>query len=106
FLQLRMDDHAQEEIRFYAVAIGEQIAARWVPVVWDAFNEYPRNSKRFSELELSILRALIEQREDDARDLAADAGLLETDDKGAFKRNRERDELTLKLRSLGVKLPW
>jgi thymidylate synthase (FAD) len=106
FLQLRMDDHAQEEIRLYAIVIGEQIAARWVPLVWEAFNEYRRNSKRFSELELGILHALIEHREDDARRLAADAGLLETDAKGAFKRNRERDELTVKLRSLGVELPW
>jgi thymidylate synthase (FAD) len=101
-----MDDHAQEEIRLYAVAIGEQIAARWVPLVWEAFNEYRRKATRFSELELRILQALVEHREADAKRLAADAGLLEVDDKGALKRNRERDELTLKLRSVGAELPW
>ena len=32
FLALRMDSHAQQEIRDYATVIGEEIAARWVPI--------------------------------------------------------------------------
>jgi thymidylate synthase (FAD) len=36
FLTLRMDPHAQQEIRSYAVVIGEQIVAKWVPLVWEA----------------------------------------------------------------------
>lgn len=37
FLRLRMDAHAQEEIRRYAIVIGTEIVARWVPMTWDAF---------------------------------------------------------------------
>ena len=32
FLDLRMEAHAQQEIRAYATTIGEQIVAKWVPV--------------------------------------------------------------------------
>ena len=39
FLKLRMDSHAQWEIRQYATVIGRQIVARWVPVVWESFRE-------------------------------------------------------------------
>lgn len=40
FLQLRMDSHAQLEIRSYADVIGKSIVARWCPMVWDAFKEF------------------------------------------------------------------
>ncbi|MCY7418565.1 MAG: FAD-dependent thymidylate synthase, partial [Chloroflexi bacterium] len=36
FLELRMDSHAQYEIRVYAEAIG-QIVAAWVPLTWSSF---------------------------------------------------------------------
>ena len=39
-----MDDHAQEEIRAYAAVIGEQLVAKWVPLVWEAFTDYRRES--------------------------------------------------------------
>jgi thymidylate synthase (FAD) len=106
FLQLRLDDHAQQEIRSYAVVIGEQITARWVPLVWEAFDEYRSKAKRFSDLEIKIARALVEGRNDDARTLASESGLLKMDGTGALKRNRERDELTVKLCSIGVTPPW
>lgn len=37
FLGLRMDSHAQREIRTYANVIGYQIVANWLPNVWEAF---------------------------------------------------------------------
>jgi thymidylate synthase (FAD) len=40
FLHLHMDAHAQQEIRAYAVIIGEEIVAKWVPIVWEAFLDY------------------------------------------------------------------
>ena len=40
FLKLRMDSHAQSEIRQYAVAIGGRVMARWVPVTWQAFVDH------------------------------------------------------------------
>lgn len=39
FLELRMEPHAQWEIRQYAHAIGE-IVAGWVPHSWEAFCDY------------------------------------------------------------------
>ena len=39
FLKLRMDEHAQREIREYAVVIAG-IAKAVVPVAWEAFEEY------------------------------------------------------------------
>ena len=40
FLKLRMDHHAQREIRSYANMIGYQIVARWCPITWDAFRTF------------------------------------------------------------------
>lgn len=39
FLALRMDAHAQWEIRQYADIIGNEIVAPWVPWTWEAFND-------------------------------------------------------------------
>lgn len=43
FLELRMHEHAQYEIRQYANVIGEQIVAYWCPIVWEAFRDYRLN---------------------------------------------------------------
>src|SRR5712671_3973967 len=51
FLNLRMDVHAQQEIRAYAAVIGEEIVAKWVPTAWEAFLDYRRNAVQFSRLE-------------------------------------------------------
>jgi thymidylate synthase (FAD) len=37
FLRLRMDNHAQWEIRQYAGVIGNEIVSQWVPSTWAAF---------------------------------------------------------------------
>src|SRR3954466_5142999 len=44
FLDLRMDAHAQEEIRAFAITIGEEIVRRWCPIAWEAFIDYRRES--------------------------------------------------------------
>lgn len=54
FLKLRMDDHAQYEIRVYANAIAE-ITKAVVPMAWEAFNDYSLKSEKFSRLELMVL---------------------------------------------------
>ena len=36
FLSLRMDEHAQAEIRAYAEVIGTRIVQRWCPLAWEA----------------------------------------------------------------------
>jgi len=40
FLALRMDSHAQFEIREYARTVGEQIVAPLFPLAWEAFVDY------------------------------------------------------------------
>ncbi len=59
FLKLRMDSHAQYEIRQYANIIGNEIVSNWVPYTWQAFKDYVLNSKSFSFTELEILRKII-----------------------------------------------
>ena len=43
FLALRLDPHAQHEIRQYAVAISYLVEQRW-PLSWKAFKDYELNS--------------------------------------------------------------
>ena len=39
FISLRIDDHAQYEIRAYAEVVG-RIVEQWVPLAWRAFQDY------------------------------------------------------------------
>ena len=58
FLSLRMDPHAQYEIRVYAEVIGRIVEA-WLPDVWEAFVDYRVNGAFISGKELEILRSLL-----------------------------------------------
>lgn len=58
FLRLRADPHAQLEIRAYAEAIC-QIVKAWVPLAYEAFEDYRLNAVTFSAQEMKILRSLI-----------------------------------------------
>lgn len=58
FLALRMDAHAQLEIRAYADVIGG-IVAQWAPHSWEAFEDYRLHAVTFSRGQLSALRAAI-----------------------------------------------
>src|SRR6185503_17158633 len=106
FLQLRMDDHAQEEIRAYAALIGDKIVAKWVPIVWEAFNDYRRHALRLSRIELEVVTALASGSPDRARAAAESFGLLKTGNDGQLAPNRERRELEEKLKRLGFSVPW
>lgn len=106
FLKVRMDSHAQEEIRLYASVIGEKILAKWVPVVWEAFLDYERHSMQLSRIEAEIVSALASALPDRARDVAARSGLLNVGRNGALAASRERTELEAKLKILGLTPPW
>jgi len=60
FLALRMDKHAQLEIREYAKFIGENIVAKWLPHSWEAFNDYHfrRGALILTRLEKEIIHAV------------------------------------------------
>ena len=59
FLNLRMDAHAQPEIRAYATTIGSEIVAKWVPIAWEAFLDYRRHALQLSKAEIEIIRAIV-----------------------------------------------
>jgi thymidylate synthase (FAD) len=106
FLGLRMEIHAQQEIRAYADAIGEQIVARWVPMAWDAFVDYRRRATRLSRAEASIIAAVASGDADAALRLAEDEGWLPRNEQGKLKSNLERAEFEERLAALGLKAPW
>lgn len=54
FLRLRIDPHAQYEIRVYGEAMAE-ITKKVAPMAWEAFEDYILKSERFSRLELAVL---------------------------------------------------
>jgi thymidylate synthase (FAD) len=54
FLRLRLDKHAQYEIRSYAEAMVE-VVKRIVPMAWEAFEDYQMFGEHFSKMELSVL---------------------------------------------------
>lgn len=106
FLALRMDAHAQAEIRSYATLLGEEIVARWCPLVWEAFRDYRMESLSLTRLDLAVVEALCAHGAEAARECAAGFGWLETTVSGAYRRNRERAECEAKLARLGLALPW
>ncbi len=105
FLALRMDNHAQFEIRSYANVIGNEIVSRWCPLAWEAFKDYRMNSMSLSSLEIKILKNIVTGNESEAKKVAAEFGWL-NEINGKLSRNRERVELEGKLEILGLKVPW
>ena len=58
FLKLRLDDHAQYEIRVYAEALA-QCAKAVAPMAYSAFEEFILHNVSFSRIELQALHALL-----------------------------------------------
>jgi thymidylate synthase (FAD) len=106
FLALRMDSHAQKEIRDYATVIGEQIVSRWVPITWEAFQDFRFQGLEFSRIESGIVAAIGAGDQEKARALATEAGWLKPSKKGGLVRSRERMELEAKLQQLNLVVPW
>ncbi len=105
FLTLRMDSHAQLEIRSYANIIGNEILSRWCPISWSAFEDYVLNSTKFSRIELKILKCYIDKRPEAAKEYLLSQGLLK-EDNGKLIKGREAAEIESKLQSLGFQVDW
>jgi len=54
FLRLRLDTHAQWEIREYAKVIAGMVQ-HWLPITWEAFDDYVLNGTSFSRQEQIVL---------------------------------------------------
>jgi len=105
FLMLRMDAHAQLEIRSYANVIGNEIVSRWCPLAWEAFVDYRLKAVNLTRYDVEIIRALASGQREEAMRLAREFGLL-PEVAGPIKANRERSELEAKLLRLGFNVPW
>ncbi len=105
FLYLRMDEHAQYEIRAYAEVIGREIVARWCPMAWEAFMDYRVNGTTLTDLDSRIIAAIAAGEPERAVDIAIEAEILPPRGEER-KRNMEREEVEEKLRRLGMKIPW
>lgn len=113
FLELRMDAHAQWEIRQYAITIGEQIVRPLFPLVWEAFVDYRRESLHLTRLDCEVIRRLVERLAQQNRSVAASSSIATEADFLAVQdpawadlaRCRERDECRAKLARLGLVPP-
>ncbi len=105
FLALRMDSHAQQEIRDYATTIGEQIIAPLFPVVWEAFQDYRMQSMFLTKMDVEVIQRLTSAASSNgaAPPFSDEAFLAAQDPKWVpLKRSRERDECRGKLQHLGL----
>lgn len=106
FLELRMDEHAQYEIRAYSEIIGREILSRWCPIVWEAFLDYRLNAMPLSGLEIEIIREIAAGNREKALQLAVRNNWIPEDPTGPLKSVRERQECEEKLLGLNMEIPW
>lgn len=108
FLALRMDSHAQWEIRQYATTLGLEIVKPLFPMVWEAFEDYRRQAMFLTRLDVEVIQGLQQQ--------AASQNVVPPFSEDFFLKNqhvdwkdltrsRERDECLEKLRRLGIVRP-
>ena len=104
FLALRMDSHAQQEIRDYATAIGEQIVKPLFPVVWEAFLDYRVHGFSLSRLEKGVIMRLQGRSRPANAVTWTEEDFLAVQDPAwaSLTRSRERDECREKLIELGM----
>jgi len=105
FLRLRMDSHAQLEIRLYANAMAE-IVKQLFPVAWQAFEDYQLNSMKLTAKDISAIQYF------NSHDFALSVGQLDPIKfpdivapdylKTLFTNKREREECVAKLTKLGI----
>jgi thymidylate synthase (FAD) len=98
FLELRLDQGAQQEIRDFAQTIGTQVVSKWVPLAWEAFQDYRLQAVRLSGLEVKILGLLLSGKISEAQEQMRSYGWSELKEGGTQpKKHRERDEFLEKL---------
>lgn len=101
FLALRMDSHAQKEIRDYSTAIGEEIVKPLFPVVWEAFEDYRVGGMSLTRLDVGVVSRLVSSGS--GAPYSEEAFLAAQDPTWRdLSRSRERDECRAKLVRLGL----
>jgi len=97
FLSLRLDPHAQEEIRLYAAELAK-ITKLIAPVAYEAFEEFQLSSLTLSRREQSAVRALLGGKTPEVA--CAEAGLPLTREDGKPMVTGEGVEFLAKLERL------
>ncbi len=95
FLSLRMDSHAQKEVRVYADILGNEIIAKLFPKSWQAFLDYRLNAVTLSGPEWQIFGKVLNAVGMTAEELSRLCG-----DRVLWPENasqRERNELAEKI---------
>ncbi len=104
FLALRMDSHAQWEIREYARTIGERIVQPLFPLVWEAFVDYRMDGLFLTRLDREVIRKLMQRVQAAGRSQATEEDFMAVQDAtwAGLERCRERDECRDKLKLLNL----
>lgn len=89
FLKLRLDQHAQYEIRVFAEAMAEIVKEK-TPLTWRAFQDYSIESIHLTRLEINVLKKILAQQPFNIEE--------------EIKNKRERAEFAEKLEGLGYKI--
>ena len=97
FLSLRLDPHAQEEIRLYAAEMAK-LARLVAPIAYEAFEEFTLSSLSLSRREQVAVRALLEGKTPEAA--CSEAGLSLTREDGKPMSSGEGIEFLEKLARL------
>jgi thymidylate synthase (FAD) len=105
FLALRMDAHAQQEIRDYSATIGEKIVKPLFPVVWEAFEDYRLGGLFLSRVEMAVMQKLVSRPKPGNVWTTEDFLSVQDDTWKSLARSRERDECRSKLEQLGLLAP-
>ncbi len=100
FLHVRMDPHAQWEIRQYANTIGQEIVSPLFPLVWEALVDYRVEAMQLSRLDQGVIRRLTATGRLPAS--AEDFQAAQDPSWVGLDRCREREECRAKLVQLGV----
>ncbi|HNY29139.1 MAG TPA: thymidylate synthase (FAD), partial [Candidatus Sumerlaeota bacterium] len=90
----------------YAEAIGQQIVRPWVPLTWEAFQNYRLDALRLTGPDCEILALLTAGDPTAARRRAEEIGWLTTTPEGHPKPGREAREFQQKAARIGVKVEW
>ncbi len=103
FLRLRMDEHAQQEIREFATIAGDQIIAKLFPHAWEAFVDYRLKAIQLSRLDIEVIQQmLILSRTNRTQDQMRNFKQAQPKEWAKLKKCRERVECFEKLQHLGV----
>jgi thymidylate synthase (FAD) len=105
FLSLRMDVHAQQEIRDYSTAIAENIVKPLFPLVWEAFEDYRLGGLFLSRLEQGMMQRLLARPRPGACYSLEDFLAVQDESWRPLARSRERDECREKFEQLGLLPP-